>query len=613
MIGNLRSFVKELNKTDLVAFISALFAGAAMSRYLSMGTANPYALVFLLLLFPAFRQALKVKSKRARAAGAVSGLFMAAACFLNRLEGIFANTDPLSRNYDTFIYIAGFMCLFVLLSTYLYDKLRTVELTADRAEPSAKRKAACFFISMGIMLICWLPYYLLLYPGDITTDSISELNQAWGNEALSNHHPIAHTAMIRVLTGIGQGLFHDDTKAAAFYSVCQMLLLSAAFSYLIVTLYKLRVRKRFFLPMLALFAILPYNGVYSVTMWKDIPFGMLVLTFSVTLWRALMYYKAGRKMPVFEAVMLFVTGIGVCLFRSNGLYAFMFLFVFMLIFCVKLRKFLMLGIAAASLVIALIVKGPVYKALDVAPPDTIESLSLPAQQIAAVIRDGEQMTAEQWALLDQVVDLSRVGETYAPNISDPIKNLVRETDNQQYIADHKGDFLKLWIDLGLKYPKSYILAHILLTNGYWNPDIQYWVYSAEFRSDNFNMVKESKLSPELSEWLMKYRENYHTFHYVGLFWSIGLMIWIMVFMLGAAFVKKRRSLLMCYLPVLGVWLTLLIATPVFAEFRYAYSIFMTVPLLCFIPFVSEKHLAVAEAEKADAAEADKSAAEKTAK
>ena len=51
MIGNLRSFVKELNKTDLVAFIAALFAGAAMSRYLSMGTANPYALVFLLLLF----------------------------------------------------------------------------------------------------------------------------------------------------------------------------------------------------------------------------------------------------------------------------------------------------------------------------------------------------------------------------------------------------------------------------------------------------------------------------------------------------------------------------------------------------------------------------------
>ena len=49
MIGNLRSFVKELNKTDLVAFIAALFAGAAMSRYLSMGTANPYALVFLLL------------------------------------------------------------------------------------------------------------------------------------------------------------------------------------------------------------------------------------------------------------------------------------------------------------------------------------------------------------------------------------------------------------------------------------------------------------------------------------------------------------------------------------------------------------------------------------
>lgn len=589
---DVKGFSKQLNKTSIAAFIASMLGGAAISRTSALTTTNPFTLLLLILLFPFIKAGLEVRSRRTRLAGALCGAFFTCACFLARLEGITQNDIAVLRYYDSFVSTIGFMCLFVPLCTFFYDKLKGLELTADRDMPSGKRRAACFFISMGIMLLCWIPYFLYVFPANITADSMHELNQAWGQEDLSNHHPIAHTALIWLTTKLGKLLFHDNTNAIAVYSVTQMILLSAAFSYFITTLYQMRVKKRFFMPMIPLFAVICYHGDFSVTMWKDVPFAGFVLVFTVTLWRILLSWKAGRKMSRFEMIMLFISGIGVCLFRSNGLYAFFFLFVFLLIFCIKYKKFPLLGITAASLAVALLIKGPLYKALDVTPPDAIESLSLPAQQISAVITADGEMTQEQWGLLSKVVDVKKVPDTYIPSISDPIKEIVRLTGDQEYLTEHKGEYLKLWLDLGLHYPQIYLIAHINQTKGYWYPDIQYWVYGdADFRPDNLEGVeRRSKMSEKTAEDFRTYRDLYGSCHYLGLFWSIGLMVWLMIFMLGAAFNNRKKSLMLCYLPVLGVWATLLIATPVYAEFRYAYSLFVTVPLLCFIPFVSEKPL-----------------------
>ena len=38
-----------------------------------------------------------------------------------------------------------------------------------------------------------------------------------------------------------------------------------------------------------------------------------------------------------------------------------------------------------------------------------------------------------------------------------------------------------------------------------------------------------------------------------------------------------------YIPVIGIWLSLLVAAPVFAEYRYMYSFVTTLPLLLLVP------------------------------
>ena len=59
------------------------------------------------------------------------------------------------------------------------------------------------------------------------------------------------------------------------------------------------------------------------------------------------------------------------------------------------------------------------------------------------------------------------------------------------------------------------------------------------------------------------------------------------FALGAiCIVKKRARLLMAFLPVVAVFLTLMISTPVYAEFRYIYCLFTTLPFLASITFLA---------------------------
>ena len=84
----------------------------------------------------------------------------------------------------------------------------------------------------------------------------------------------------------------------------------------------------------------------------------------------------------------------------------------------------MFAVQVGILLLSLIITGPVYTACHVERASFTESLSIPLQQIACVVSNGRQLSAEQEMLIDDVVDTSLIPEYYNPVISDPIKALV---------------------------------------------------------------------------------------------------------------------------------------------------------------------------------------------
>ncbi len=506
--------------------------------------------------------------------------------FLANLSDTLNITPQNHKWFCIIMYILGFYFLFKNLTAVIYKKFLSFSLIKN-SKYSKRYSIILFFAGMSIMLACWIPYLIKDFPGIVTADSYNQIMQCIGKFPLCNHHPIAHTFTIKLFYELGIALFGgNQTMAIATYSVCQAILLSASFSYLLITLYKFKTNKVFIFIVLAFYSIIPYHGAFSVTMWKDIWFGGIVLALTTTIWRLIEYFKNNKTLPVFEFIMFVIFAIAMCLFRSNGCYAYI-VFAPCMFFVFKKKN---LCIALAALLViptVFIIKGPVYTSMGVVQPDTIESLSIPAQHIARAIKDGAELTDEQYDLLSEVVDVEKIPNHYKSYISDPIKNLVRESDNQEFLERNKVDFLKLWIDLGIKNPRSYILSQIDQTYGYWYPDVQYWVFSTQLFNKGQDYKKIQFLSEATYEKFMQYMHKYELIPFYGLLWSIGTFTWIFAVMLGFCFIKRDKQLLLLYIPLVAILATLMIATPVYSEFRYIYSLFTTMPIFIAVPFMAK--------------------------
>lgn len=569
--------------SDLKWLPVALSCGGAIafSQYLGLHSSDILTLIFAFLMYPVFR-------KRYSEGNGFCGASLVCGVLFGSFIGLsaFFTETPMFKNVSDYILILPLSIMLVFffesLTYVIYKRTDRIQLAENRREPSQKKKTLVFFGSMIALLVFWLPAFLYAYPCVITEDSKDQLKQVTGQIALSNHHPILHTMIIKLIFNTGKAIFGNDTQAVMLYSIIQQLFMAACFAYLIETLYKFRARKSVLICALLSYIIPLYHAMYSVTMWKDVPFGGIMCVLAALLWRMLRKEKE-EKISATELVMLFIFSVGMCLMRSNGLYAFCFLLLVSIFVFIR-RHRSVLAVMCAALVSALIINGPVYNTMNIKKVDTVESLSIPLQQIAAVVTYENDLTEEQKALLNKVVEVEEIPGYYTYYLSDPIKELIRAKGNQQYITDHKGEFLELYIQLGLSHPDDYIKAYIDQTFGYWYPDEQYWVTANIALSEGVDIVKESKLGI-FDDFFKFYMDSYYDTPFLGLLWSIGTGVWVYIFMFGAVLRRRKKSLALVFIPVLGVYLTLLVATPVSSEFRYIYSLFTTLPIFCTIPFM----------------------------
>ena len=234
----------------------------------------------------------------------------------------------------------------------------------------------------------------------------------------------------------------------------------------------------------------------------------------------------------------------------------------------------------------LFVKYPVMNIYDIRQADFVESLSIPVQQIARVVANGESLSESQSAFVGQIMDMETVPTVYQPDVSDNIKNLIRQNGNE-YLESHKSDFFRTWLSIGVSHPRTYFDAYVAQTNGYWYPDVNSEVGLADGIYPNefgltWQPVIRGNVIIKIKEILFKLPDLIPLY---GLLWSMGFMFWL-ILVLAALSLRsgKTENALIC-LPFLLLVLTLCIATPVATEFRYAYALFYALPVLLMSPFV----------------------------
>lgn len=455
---------------------------------------------------------------------------------------------------------------------FLVSLLSRFPLTLKAGEDTREHPRKIFWAALGSIAAIDLIYlFVCQYPGNLSPDSINQIAQCYTGVYVNNH-PFWHTMLINVVLSAGFAIFGSANGAVAFFGVCQLLFMAACFAYALVTLYQAGIPKWFIAACWCVYALVPYHIAYSVTMWKDVVFGGAAVLIAASLFRILR--KIDRK-QLWNYVIFVLGSMGLCLWRTNGMVAYAMSALIFVPYLWKRQKKLAHIILVVILVGGLLT-GPVISALGVEGTDSVEAFSISLQQMARVVAEDCPLTEEENALLSRIFDMEEMAEVYTHWLADPVKNEVREND-VEYFKAHLGEYIRLWLRLGRKYPGVYMKAWVDQTRGYWNGGYFYYTYSEMMYENPFGLVKTGGGSL-----LARLVDMYFTFVNYCVFaepvMSIGLQVWIVAICCFLNLRKKREEFLLC-IPGLAIVIGLLVGTPVFSEFRYAYPLVTACPLI----------------------------------
>ena len=442
-----------------------------------------------------------------------------------------------------------------------------------------ERKRLFYLVSFLLILIAWLPYVLAYFPGGVYVDTFSSIISAYsmddhGLQFVNNHHPILYTMLWRgaILLGraLGQGLFFS----AGFFLTIQTLAMASLLAYLVTWVRKKGLGVWMTLAVQALLMFFPLFPLYAISLWKDTPFSLALLLFTMCVADYILERNSIRLKNTKYLFYFSLLGILVSFTRNNGKYV-VFLTMLLLVL-LRLRRwkeykkmflsfFLLLSVIS-------VVQGPVYDKLNFNVDTPTESLGIPLQQMCYLVYYDYDLSEEELDYIESIVSIESIKELYKPCIFDSVK---------WYAPDFKGNdiqqdpaqFLKCYTNLMLEHPIGGIKAYLLATAGFWAPNIagndgyaQTWMWANEYGLEGTDLL-EQWTGHTIRGWISNQKPLSSGFFLLLLIYT-AFLLWA-----GGNF---RKTLIL--LPATANWLTVMAATPIACSMRYVYILVLLVPI-----------------------------------
>lgn len=492
------------------------------------------------------------------------------------------------------MFILGYTIIFYLAICALFKFIFTYDnLVRDNKYLNDSTKWAENFLSKNsftklflLVFIFWLPYLIIDYPAVIHADSGMMLSQ-YIYENLTNHHPVLQTLVWGKFVCSGYALTGSFNVGVFLFVLIQCLYGAGIVALLFDYVYKKGYPALIIMLSVIIIAIMPAFPRNATAVCKDSNYTFYVL-FEV--WLILktidnskdIFGKKWYYLPVWVITILFV-----CFSRKNGVHLSLITLPFVLFYIRKNIK------SAIALLIAIVCGFAVYFAgeyaitniYEISNNDTRETYSIPFQQTARFVRDYPQdVTAEEREIIDTILDYNSLGESYSPELSNPVKDKFKnESTKEDFNA-----YLDVWAKQLFRHPTVYIQATLNGTYGYFYPN------NIGYYKDLFfmTMCVDDKViyAPEplkkAADKLCEINMNSRNIPVIGLFSSLGFFVWCDLFItLYFVFFKKNKKFLIYNIPAI-VTLLICIASPVNNTMRYGLPIMFLVPVLfcmCFNP------------------------------
>ncbi len=437
-----------------------------------------------------------------------------------------------------------------------------------------------FFAAWAIIAISRLPYWLTFHPAVMTYDTVVQYTEALGG-TLTNKNPLLHTLTIGLALRLGAWVGLGEAASLAGYALAQVLVQAAVFAGVVAFLR--RRAQTLWAPLLALayFALHPLHAYYAVTIWKDVPFGLIVLALVMMLYRVAETRGECLRKPLFFAGMTAVLAL-VPLLRNNGIFPMAAAVIALALWKQPERK-RALALCGGAVAVLLIVQVPVFRALRIEQSNVTEMLAVPLQQIGFVVKNEYMLSDEQAAAVDEILPLDAWAENYYVNNVDPLKHHP-DFDHEALRAD-LGRYAQVWREIGKENPEAFQEAYAAFTMRYWYPDRppQARFYPNPQPAEQYKYFPTQSLTEAFAGlWDLSPKEWVEAHPQWTLLYSQGALIWLVLAACACLLAAKKARFQLALWPLIAVWVSLMLGAPL-DETRYIYPLYCCVPLLVWLP------------------------------
>lgn len=458
-------------------------------------------------------------------------------------------------------------------------------------------------ITIALFFIAWFPYFILFYPGTSNTDTVVQLMQSFEIPSYinklttihppeayyTNHHPFAVTKLFELFFKLGLNIFGDIKIGVAIYVVLHMLFLAVVHTGALQYLRHIGITPKRILFIQLVIMFLPIFPMYAICMVKDTLFSAFLLIYIIMMYEVIRSDGAIMKRWYYNLA-LFIDVVLIMLTKNYGLYI---IFITAAVYIIVYRKYwlrFVVSFVPAFFLYQFIWISILLPLFNVAPVGRQEALSVPFQQTARYVSEyTSEVTEEEKDAINRVLPYDKLKKLYEPMLSDWVK----EKFNQESTDEDLRAYFKVWWQMFLKHPGTYIESILNNTYEYWDvdkiSDLEYYEFSPYLQ----------KHDPD-----MQYEELYVTNNYdtggeryavyqgilmlekvpiVNIFASLGLLPWLILYMIIFTIFQRKGKYVLTYLVPVIIYAICMVG-PDNGNSRYIMPVIFALPYLIVLLF-----------------------------
>ncbi len=480
----------------------------------------------------------------------------------------------------------GTACIWSLFLRALRDVLcgrYTLRLDGAASLRVMKRyRAHPMAVCAAAILLMWLPQYVIAYPGAVNFDTASQLRQALGWEAWDDKHPLIMTLLIDALVRFGR-LVGSGNAAFVLYTAAQGVFGALVLGYCQAVMRRLGAPRWLRLGFLLLSGLGVVYCDNVTVLLKDVPYSYAVLLLLCELARLCLLEDGAQGIRPGAALRLVLAGVVMIVFRNNGIGV---LLAALAAWLWQLRRRggrAMLRAAAILLLPVLLTQGVktgIRASREVTPCSLGESLSFPLQQTARFVwAHPDEVTPQERAAIDAVLDYDQLADLYDPTVSDPVKATFRDDATREEILSYFG----VWARQFLRDPACYVKATLIQNALLFDPQspniIVFYPTGLTDEEEQALLIAE----PERTERMETVEQQLHNLLYgLPLYMQLNTFGFYSILLVGACLIARRervKGLGVVTVPLLAAMVMVTLGPCIECQDRYGFPIVYSIPLV----------------------------------